>query len=38
MDNEILKALRERRSVRAYQPEQIKDEELKAVLDAGTFE
>ncbi|MCR4815744.1 MAG: nitroreductase [Bacteroidales bacterium] len=37
MDNEILKALRERRSVRAYQPEQIKDEELKAVLDAGTF-
>ena len=37
MDNEVLKALRERRSVRAYRPEQIKDEELKAVLDAGTY-
>ena len=37
MDNEVLKALRERRSVRAYRPEQIKDEDLKAVLDAGTY-
>ena len=37
MDNEVLKALRARRSVRAYRPEQIKDEELKAVLDAGTY-
>ena len=37
MDNDILKALRERRSVRAYKAEQIKDEELKAVLDAGTY-
>lgn len=37
MDNEILKALRSRRSVRAYKPEQITDEELKAVLDAGTY-
>ena len=37
MDNEILKALRQRRSVRAYKPEQITDEELKAVLDAGTY-
>ena len=37
MDNEVLKALRERRSVRAYKPQQITDEELQAVLEAGTF-
>ena len=37
MDNEVLKALRERRSVRAYKPEQITDDELKAVLEAGTY-
>lgn len=37
MDNEVLKALRGRRSVRAYRPEQIKDEELNAVLEAGTY-
>ena len=32
MDNEVLKALRERRSIRRYKPEQIKDEELLTVL------
>ena len=37
MDNDILKSLRERRSIRSYKPEQITDEELKAVLDAGTY-
>lgn len=37
MDNEILRALRERRSCRSYKPEQIKDEELQAVLEAGTW-
>lgn len=37
MDNEVLKALRERRSIRRYKPEQIKDEELQAVLEAGTW-
>ena len=37
MDNEVLEALRERRSVRVYRPEQITDEELKAVLEAGTY-
>ena len=37
MDNEILRALRERRSCRSYKPEQIKDEELRAVLEAGTW-
>ena len=37
MDNVILQALRERRSCRSYKPEQIKDEELQAVLEAGTW-
>ena len=37
MDNEILKALRERRSVRQFKPEQISDEELQAVLKAGAY-
>ena len=37
MDNEVLKALRERRSIRRYKPEQITDEELQAVLEAGTW-
>ena len=37
LDNEVLKALRERRSVRKFKPEQITDEELKAVLEAGTW-
>ena len=37
MDNEILRALRERRSCRSYKPEQIKDDELQAVLEAGTW-
>lgn len=37
MENDILKALRERRSIRRFKPEQIKDEELQAVLEAGTW-
>ena len=37
MENEVLKAIRERRSIRRYLPEQIKEEELKAVLEAGTW-
>ena len=37
MDNEVLKALRERRSIRRFKPEQITDEELQAVLEAGTW-
>ena len=37
MDNEILQALRARRSCRSYKPEQIKDDELQAVLEAGTW-
>ena len=37
MDNEVLKALRERRSVRQFKAEQITDEELQAVLEAGVY-
>ena len=37
MENEIIKALRTRRSVRAYKPEQITDDELRTVLEAGTW-
>jgi nitroreductase len=32
-----LKDLKGRRSIRAYKPEQIKDEELDAILEAGTW-
>ena len=35
--NETLKVLRERRSVRRYKAEQIRDEELNAILEAGTW-
>ena len=34
----MLKLLKTRRSVRSYKPEQIKPEELDAVLEAGTQE
>ncbi len=37
MNNEVLKAIRERRSIRCFKPLQIKDEELNAILDAGTW-
>ena len=37
MENEIIKALKTRRSVRAYKSEQITDDELKTVLEAGTW-
>ena len=32
-----LKDLKERRSIRAYNPEQIKEEELQKILEAGTY-
>ena len=35
--NETLQTLRERRSIRRYRPEQIKPEELDAILEAGTW-
>lgn len=37
MDNEVLKAIRERRSLRRFKGEQVSDEALKAVLEAGTW-
>lgn len=35
--NETLKVLKERRSVRKYKAKQIRDEELNAILEAGTW-
>ena len=35
--NETLKVLTTRRSCRAYKPELIKEEELSAILEAGTY-
>lgn len=35
--NEVLKCLKERRSIRAYKAEQIRDSELEAILEAGTY-
>ena len=37
MNQEALKMLEERRSCRAYKPEQITEEELQAVLKAGVY-
>ncbi len=37
MENQMLELLKTRRSVRAYLPEQVKPEELDAVLEAGTY-
>ncbi|MBP5398690.1 MAG: nitroreductase [Bacteroidales bacterium] len=37
MENIVLDALKRRRSIRRYKPEQITDEELRAVLEAGTW-
>ncbi|MCD7736670.1 MAG: nitroreductase [Lachnospiraceae bacterium] len=35
--NEVLKSLEERRSVRSYKAEQIRDDELEQILRAGTY-
>ena len=37
MTNIVLDSLKTRRSCRSYQPDQIKPEELSAVLEAGTW-
>ena len=34
MNNEVLKAMKTRRSIRKYKPEQITDEQLDAILEA----
>ena len=35
--NETLKVLKERRSIRKYKAEQVREEELNAILEAGTW-
>jgi nitroreductase len=35
--NETLKTIKQRRSIRSFRDEQIKDEELQAVLEAGMY-
>ena len=35
--NETLKVLKERRSIRKYKSEQVREEELNAILEAGTW-
>lgn len=37
MQNDFLQLIKTRRSCRKYKPEQISDEELTAVLEAGTY-
>lgn len=37
MEQKFLEIIRTRRSYRSYQPEQITDEQLNAVLEAGTY-
>lgn len=37
MENEVLKAICQRRSYRKYEAKQISDEQLKTVLEAGTW-
>lgn len=37
MTNEVIKAMIERRSCRKFKVEQIKDEELQAILEAGKY-
>lgn len=38
MENEVLKAIKERRSIRRFKADQITDKELKTVLEAGTWQ
>lgn len=37
MDNEVLKTIRDRRSIRKFKPDQITDKELLTVLESGTW-
>ncbi len=37
MNDQVVKSLIERRSIKKYRPEQIKDEELAAILEAGMY-
>ena len=35
--NEIIQCLKDRRSVRKYKKEQVKEEQLTQILEAGTY-
>ncbi|MCF0230462.1 MAG: nitroreductase [Parasporobacterium sp.] len=35
--NEVIKAIKERRSIRSFKSEQITDEQLNAILEAGSY-
>ena len=35
--NEVLKVLKERRSIRAFRPEPLKKEDLDAIVEAGLY-
>ncbi len=37
MENEVLKAIKERRSIRRFKKEQVTNEQLNTVLEAGTW-
>jgi nitroreductase len=37
MDNETLKTIKQRRSIRSFKQEQIREEELQTVLEAGLY-
>ena len=37
MENAVLDAIKGRRSIRKYKAEQITDDELQTVLEAGTY-
>jgi len=37
IDNETIRIIKQRRSIRSYKDEQIKDEELKAVLESALY-
>ena len=36
-DNEVLRAIRERRSIRRFRPDRLTPEDLSAILEAGTW-
>ena len=37
LDNEVLQAIRSRRSVRSFAPDEITDDQLEAILEAGRW-
>lgn len=37
MDNQVLQCMKERRSIRSFEPKPVEDEKLFAILEAGTY-